>query len=213
MNKLNQEISDSAAHKGASKSSELEYMVFENDGNSLQFKSVRNGKYLSAKSGGGTIAADQTIVSNDQFVGLEKAGKGTDVVAVSRTPVRIPVGWWIASDPMPPPPFDGGSLHALDNTFLWAQYAKSPSLYAVELINEPLSPGATLVSVIKYYKASYAAFHRHSSTAFVVKSNRLGPMEPRELFPMASCLRSVIDILYYNHFQDMFKQHDFPTEH
>ncbi|KAK6246089.1 hypothetical protein SCA6_009179 [Theobroma cacao] len=171
--------------------------------------------------------------------------------------VRIPVGWWIASDPTPPPPYVGGSLQALDHAFSWAEkyglkviidlhaapgsqngwehsasrdgsqewgktdenihqtvaviefltarYAKSPSLYAVELINEPLSPGATLESVTKYYKAGYAAVRRHSSTAFVVLSNRLGPMEPRELFPMASGLRgSVIDVHYYNLFQDMF---------
>lgn len=36
--------------------------------------------------------------------------------------VRIPVGWWIAYDPDPPPPFIGGSLEALDNAFSWAQY-------------------------------------------------------------------------------------------
>lgn len=36
--------------------------------------------------------------------------------------VRIPVGWWIASDPMPPHPYVGGSLLALDKAFLWAQY-------------------------------------------------------------------------------------------
>ncbi|TKY56677.1 glucan 1,3-beta-glucosidase A [Spatholobus suberectus] len=30
---------------------------------------------------------------------------------------RIPVGWWIASDPTPPQPYVGGSLHALDNAF------------------------------------------------------------------------------------------------
>ncbi|XP_057970786.1 probable glucan 1,3-beta-glucosidase A [Malania oleifera] len=35
--------------------------------------------------------------------------------------VRIPVGWWIASDPTPPKPFVGGSLQALDNAFTWAQ--------------------------------------------------------------------------------------------
>ncbi|XWS23861.1 hypothetical protein CRYUN_Cryun28dG0051600 [Craigia yunnanensis] len=109
--------------------------------------------------------------------------------------VRIPVGWWIASDPTPPPPFVGGSLDALDNAFLWARkyglkviidlhaapgsqngwehsssrdssqewgktdeniqqtvaviefltarYAKSPSLYGVELINEPLTRSDT----------------------------------------------------------------------
>lgn len=36
--------------------------------------------------------------------------------------VRIPVGWWIASDPNPPKPYVGGSLLALDNAFSWAQY-------------------------------------------------------------------------------------------
>ena len=35
--------------------------------------------------------------------------------------VRIPVGWWIASDPRPPRPFVGGSLRALDNAFRWAE--------------------------------------------------------------------------------------------
>lgn len=86
------------------------------------------------------------------------------------------------------------------------RYAKSPSLYAVELMNEPFSPGVTLDSLIKYYEAGYAAVRRHSSTAFVVLSNRLGrPMQPRELFHMASRLRgSVIDLHYYNLYEDMF---------
>ena len=35
--------------------------------------------------------------------------------------VRVPVGWWIASDPTPPLPYVGGSLNALDNAFFWAQ--------------------------------------------------------------------------------------------
>ncbi|XP_037455845.1 probable glucan endo-1,6-beta-glucosidase B [Triticum dicoccoides] len=35
--------------------------------------------------------------------------------------VRIPVGWWIASDPNPPAPFVGGSLQALDSAFTWAE--------------------------------------------------------------------------------------------
>ncbi|XP_021760641.1 probable glucan 1,3-beta-glucosidase A [Chenopodium quinoa] len=35
---------------------------------------------------------------------------------------RIPVGWWIPSDPTPPKPFVGGSLQTLDNAFTWAQY-------------------------------------------------------------------------------------------
>ncbi|CAB4267100.1 unnamed protein product [Prunus armeniaca] len=171
--------------------------------------------------------------------------------------VRIPVGWWIASDPTPPDPYVGGSLLALDKAFLWAQkyglkviidlhaapgsqngfehsasrdgsqewgqtdeniqqtvdvidfltarYARSPSLYAVELINEPFSPGASLQNVTKFYKAGYAAVRKHSSTAYVVFSNRLGPMEPRELFPLATGLKgSVIDVHYYNLFVSAF---------
>ncbi|KAJ9167048.1 hypothetical protein P3X46_021730 [Hevea brasiliensis] len=160
--------------------------------------------------------------------------------------VRIPVGWWIASDPAPPKPYVGGSLQALDNAFSWAEKYKlnvvidlhaapgsqngfehsssrdgsqewgltdatiqqtvdSPSLYAVELINEPLAPGATLDSVTKYYKAGYNAVRKHSSSAYVVMSNRLGPAEPRELFPLASGLNgTVIDVHYYNLFSDIF---------
>lgn len=85
------------------------------------------------------------------------------------------------------------------------RYARSPSLYAVELINEPLSPGASLESVNKYYKAGYDAVRKHSSAAYVVMSNRLGPMDPRELFPLTNGLRgSVIDVHYYNLFSDIF---------
>ncbi|KAA8538042.1 hypothetical protein F0562_027378 [Nyssa sinensis] len=352
------------------------------DGTGLQFKSVTVGKYLCAEAGGGTIiVANRTSASgwetfrlwrinettfqfrvfNREFVGLDTAGNGIDIVAVSETPgtsemfeivrksddlsrvrikapngsflqvkteelvtadskgdgewgdddpsvfvmtiagrlqgefqvtngygrvkapqvmkehwstfiveddfkfissngidaVRIPVGWWIASDPTPPPPYVGGSLLALDNAFSWAQkygtkviidlhaapgsqngyehsssrdgsqewgqtdqniqetvsvidfltarYAKNPSLYAVELINEPLSPGVSLERLTKYYSAGYDAVRKHSSTAYVVMSNRLGPADPKELFPLASGMQgSVIDIHYYNLFSDVF---------
>ncbi|XP_016501953.1 putative glucan 1,3-beta-glucosidase A isoform X2 [Nicotiana tabacum] len=171
--------------------------------------------------------------------------------------VRIPVGWWIASDPTPPKPYVGGSLHALDNAFLWAKkyglkviidlhaapgsqnpwehsanrdgtiewgktddtiqqtvavidfltarYAKNPSLYAVELINEPLAPEVSFEMVKKYYEAGYNAVRKHSSDAYVVMSNRLGSADPTELLPFASGLKgSVIDVHYYNLFSDMF---------
>ena len=72
----------------------------------------------------------------------------------------------------------------------------------MELINEPLSPGASLESVTKYYREGYNAVRKHSSTAYVIMSNRLGPHDPKELFPLASGLKgSVIDIHYYNLFQ------------
>ncbi|CAH9072876.1 unnamed protein product [Cuscuta epithymum] len=171
--------------------------------------------------------------------------------------VRIPVGWWIASDPTPPKPFVGGSLKALDNAFLWAlkyelkviidlhaapgsqngwehsasrdgslewgktennirntvavinfltaRYAKSPSLYAVELINEPLAPGVSLNTLTQYYKAGYKAIRAHSQTVHVILSNRLGPMDPTELFRVASAMNdTVLDVHYYNLFSDVF---------
>ncbi|XP_030946057.1 glucan 1,3-beta-glucosidase-like [Quercus lobata] len=169
--------------------------------------------------------------------------------------VRIPVGWWIGSDPTPNP-YVEGSLHAMDKAFLWAKkygvkiiidlhaapdsqnswghsssrdgsqewgktdeniqqtvsvielltarYAKNPSLYAVELINEPVAPGVSLESLDKYYKAGYEAVRKHSN-AYVVLSNRLGPADLREFLSLASgFMRSVIDVHYYNLFSSEF---------
>ncbi|XP_042495605.1 probable glucan 1,3-beta-glucosidase A [Macadamia integrifolia] len=168
--------------------------------------------------------------------------------------VRIPVGWWIASDP-PPKPFVGGSIQALDNAFRWAQnysmkiivdlhavpgsqngndhsgtrdgyqewgasniqecvnvidflasrYAKNPSLAAVELINEPLAPGVTFENLNTYYKAGYQTVRKHSSSAYVILSNRLGPADAREFLQLGRSLQgSVIDVHYYNLYDNAF---------
>ncbi|KAL0432725.1 UNVERIFIED_CONTAM: putative glucan 1,3-beta-glucosidase A [Sesamum latifolium] len=168
--------------------------------------------------------------------------------------VRIPVGWWIASDPSPPKPYVPGSLQALDNAFSWAEkydikiivdlhgapgsqngaehsssrdgsqewgqtddnikqtvnvidfltarYTNSSSLYAMELINEPMSPGVSLDNLTKYYQAGYDAVRKYSQTAYVVMSNRLGlSAEPTELFGFANGLMgSVIDVHYYPYY-------------
>lgn len=53
-----------------------------------------------------------TYITEDDFNFMSRNGINA---------VRIPVGWWIASDPSPPKPFVGGSLRALDNAFTWAQ--------------------------------------------------------------------------------------------
>lgn len=83
------------------------------------------------------------------------------------------------------------------------RYTKNPSLLAVELINEPLSPGVTLDSLTKYYRAGYDAVRKYSSTAYVIMSNRLGPHDPKELFNLASDLqRIIIDEHYYNLYND-----------
>jgi len=85
------------------------------------------------------------------------------------------------------------------------RYAKSPSLYAVELMNERQAPGASLDSATKYYKAGDDAVLKHSSAAYVVMSNRLSSDGPRELFPRADGLTgSVIDVHHYNLFSDVF---------
>jgi hypothetical protein len=42
----------------------------------------------------------------------------------------------------------------------------SPSLFAVELMNEPLAPRATLDNLTMYYRDGYDAVRKHSSTAF-----------------------------------------------
>ncbi|KAK3012756.1 hypothetical protein RJ639_008104 [Escallonia herrerae] len=136
--------------------------------------------------------------------------------------VRIPVGWWIASDPRPPKPYVGGSLKALDRAFSWAEkydikviidlhvllrihkmalstahpemYAKHPSLYAVELLNEPLAPGTPVDTVLKYHRDGYNAVLKHSSKAYV-------DLWKPEILPLASGLnRTVIDVHYYNLF-------------
>ncbi|KAH7846952.1 hypothetical protein Vadar_020058 [Vaccinium darrowii] len=96
--------------------------------------------------------------------------------------------------------------------FLTARYAKHPSLYAVELLNEPLFPDVSLQKLTNYYRAGYYAVRNHSSTAYVLFSNRLGwnPADPRELLPISTELKgSVIDVHYYQMFMEIFKSMNF----
>ncbi|KAH9326245.1 hypothetical protein KI387_006423 [Taxus chinensis] len=168
--------------------------------------------------------------------------------------VRIPVGWWIASDPNPPAPFVGGSLKALDNAFSWAKnhnikiivtlhaapgsqngdehsgsrdgyiewdsqenidkslsvidflasrYANDRALLGIELLNEPRAPDIAIDKLITYYRNGYDNVRKHSSTAYVVMCNRIGPADPKELFQMNNGLTStVVDVHYYNLFDD-----------
>ncbi|KAK6938177.1 Glycoside hydrolase, family 5 [Dillenia turbinata] len=90
--------------------------------------------------------------------------------------------------------------------FLAARYANSPSLYAVELINEPRAPGATLDSLNKYYSAGYQAVRKYSSEVYVVMSNRVGDgTDAREFFSLTNGLTgTVIDVHYYNLYSDVF---------
>ncbi|PPS18837.1 hypothetical protein GOBAR_AA01751 [Gossypium barbadense] len=88
--------------------------------------------------------------------------------------------------------------------FLAARYGGSPSLGAIELMNEPWAPDVTLDALTKYYKAGYDAIRKHTN-AYVILSARLGPANPKELFPFARSLNRVaIDVHWYNLFTDMF---------
>ncbi|KAJ3673758.1 hypothetical protein LUZ60_005750 [Juncus effusus] len=87
--------------------------------------------------------------------------------------------------------------------FLASRYSKSPSLLAVELINEPLAPGATLDSLKKYYQAGYNAVRKYSN-AYVIMSNRLSGDSTEFLQFASGFSNSVIDVHYYNLFEDIF---------
>lgn len=88
--------------------------------------------------------------------------------------------------------------------FLASRYANRAGLLAVELINEPLAPGATLGSIEKYYQAGYNAVRKYSD-AYVIMSNRLSA-DSTELLQFASGFKgSVIDVHYYNLYSDIFK--------
>ncbi|PHU13663.1 hypothetical protein BC332_14868 [Capsicum chinense] len=138
--------------------------------------------------------------------------------------VRIPVGWWIASDPTIPKPNVGGSLQVLDNAFLWARKYKLKVIIDLHAAHGSQNPnehsanrdgtiewGKTddtiqqTVAVIDFLKARYNAVRKHSPTAYVVMSNRLGPADPTELLSFASGLKGpVIDVHQYSLFSDMF---------
>ncbi|CAI9116347.1 OLC1v1017467C1 [Oldenlandia corymbosa var. corymbosa] len=92
--------------------------------------------------------------------------------------------------------------------FLAARYAKRSSLLAIELINEPLSPGVSLENVTNYYKAGYDAVRKHTSNAYVILSNRLGPSKPTELLPLAGGMfKSAIDVHYYSLFDSVLSSY------
>ncbi|PKU83906.1 hypothetical protein MA16_Dca006381 [Dendrobium catenatum] len=89
--------------------------------------------------------------------------------------------------------------------FLASRYANKPSLYAIELINEPLAPGVDLDSLKKYYKAGYDTVRKYSNV-FVIMSNRLSISDPTELIQFASSFSgSVVDVHYYNLFSNIFE--------
>ncbi|KAI8014075.1 putative glucan 1,3-beta-glucosidase A [Camellia lanceoleosa] len=132
------------------------------DGTGLQFKSVTAGKYLCAETWGGSIiVANRTVAS-----GWETFKEHWNTFIVEDD-------------------FNFISSNGINAVRILRRYAKYPRLYAVELINEPLSPGATLESLNKYYRAGYNVVRKYSSTAYVIMSNRIATSDPKEFFSLA----------------------------
>ncbi|KAL2335869.1 hypothetical protein Fmac_010315 [Flemingia macrophylla] len=134
-----------------------------------------------------------TYITEDDFRFMSENGLNA---------VRIPVGWWIAKDPNPPKPFVGGSLAALDNAFLWAQFGNRPNLGGIELMNEPR--GVNLESLKKYYKEAYDAVRMHNPNAYVIMSNPLDADSKVLLSFVEGFDKVVIDVHYYNLFWSNF---------
>ncbi|KAF7843596.1 putative glucan 1,3-beta-glucosidase A [Senna tora] len=96
--------------------------------------------------------------------------------------------------------------------FFTARYSKSDSLYAIELLNEPIAPNVTLEALTKYYKAGYEVVRKYSSKVYVILCARLKFTKPdhdlpppQELLSLASDLvGSVLDVHWYNLFYDIF---------
>ncbi|KAL6579318.1 hypothetical protein OROMI_009534 [Orobanche minor] len=89
--------------------------------------------------------------------------------------------------------------------FLVARYAESPSLLAMDLLSDPFARGVSLRAISKFYKAGYRVVRKHSQNAYVVLSNRLGPIEPRELLNLTKGMtNSVIGVHYFNLFSPAF---------
>ncbi|GKD84830.1 probable glucan 1,3-beta-glucosidase A, partial [Tanacetum coccineum] len=85
-----------------------------------------------------------------------------------------------------------------------ARYASNPSLYAIELLNEPHAPEVLPEKLIEYYEAGYEAVRRRAPDKFVILSSRIGG-QPQELFEVAKGKSNVvIDVHYYNLYTDKF---------
>uniref|UniRef100_A0A452Y2A0 DUF7910 domain-containing protein n=1 Tax=Aegilops tauschii subsp. strangulata TaxID=200361 RepID=A0A452Y2A0_AEGTS len=85
--------------------------------------------------------------------------------------VRIPVGWWIASDPNPPAPFVGGALQALDSAFTWAEYILPPVLFTlhIRMVSSQTSQSLTIfiykkINILHAKVIQYKTLSHNTST-------------------------------------------------
>ena len=80
---------------------------------------------------------------------------------------------------------------------------------AIELLNEPLAPGANLSVLTKYYQDGYNAVRRYTPASYVIMSNRLNIANQTEILQFVgsfdgAVLDAVLDVHYYNLFDSKF---------
>lgn len=74
-------------------------------------------------------------------------------------------------------------------------------------MNEPMSPGVSLETLIRYYQMGYNTVRKYTSSAYVVLSNRLGPANSKELLSFAGSLSNVVvEVHYYNLYSDSYRR-------
>ncbi|XP_066378353.1 probable glucan 1,3-beta-glucosidase A [Miscanthus floridulus] len=89
--------------------------------------------------------------------------------------------------------------------FLAKRYANNTALLAIELLNEPLAPGANLSVLTKYYQDGYNAVRRYTPASYVIMSNRLNIANQTEILQfVGSFVGAVLDVHYYNLFDSKF---------
>ena len=93
----------------------------------------------------------------------------------------------------------------LDLFLCVCSYANNPSLATIELMNEPHAPGVTLYNLKNYYKSEYDVLRKYTPSAYVILSNQLGNVDPKEQLSFARNFNHVvIDMHYYNLYLDEF---------
>ena len=72
-------------------------------------------------------------------------------------------------------------------------------------MNEPHAPWVTLENLKSYYKSGYDAMRKYKPSAYVILSNQVGNVDPKELLSFAGNFNHVvIDVHYYNLYSDEF---------
>ena len=88
---------------------------------------------------------------------------------------------------------------------IYLRYANNTALLAIELLNEPLAPGANLSVLTKYYQDGYNAVRRYTPASYVIMSNRLNIANQTEILQFVGSFDgAVLDVHYYNLFDSKF---------